>query len=604
MNRRQFCFSAAASVTAPTLAHAAAGAGDANAQLSVAMNRFFRTALQETPELATQLGIDTGVYAGAKSALHQASLAAVGRRRAGTADEVATLRAIDRDRLSPSAQVDYDSILYDRAATDAANRRFAYGLEGLQGPYVVSQVDGAYVNTPDFLATQHGIATEADCDAYLARLTAFGRLLDEEGDRVRHDAGLGVIPPDFSVAGALAQTKLLRVSAEASTLVTSLASRARTAGIAGDWSARAGAIYERQIVPALDRQIALLERLQSRAVHDAGVWRLPDGEAYYAQALRIQTTTDQTPDEVHRIGLDLTRELQAQAEVEFRALGMTKGSIADRFAALFRDPRNLYPDTDAGRAQEIAALNELVVGMEKRLPDYFGTLPRAPLEIRRIPQASEGGQSTHYTPASLDGSRPGIYWLNMRDMGEVPFFDMPTTTFHEGVPGHHLQITLQNQSNLPDARKILMFNGYVEGWALYAEQLAFEMGFHDGHPAWKLGYIHDALLRAGRLVVDTGIHAKRWSREKAVAVLHETDGDPLALCGQEIERYACWPGQACGYMIGKITILRLRDKARRALGPRFDIRRFHDAVLLSGAMPLAVLEQRIDTYIAEAQRPA
>lgn len=601
MNRRDFCASAAALGIASASARAAPGPVDADTQLAALLNQLYATALAESPELVSQLGIDSGARANSKSMLHQASLAARDRRRAITRAEVAALRRIDRTRLSPRAAIDYDAILYDRATIDRANRQFAYGTEIVGAPYVISQIDGAYCSIPEFLSSQHTIAVAGDCDAYLSRLTAFARLMDEEGGRVRHDAAVGAVPPNFAIQGALAQTKLLRVGADQSSLVTMFASRAAQAGIAGDWAGRASDVYTRRVLPALDRQVALLETLLPKASPEPGVWRLPDGEAYYAQALRNLTSTDLPAEEVHRIGLDLTRDLQAQAETQFARLGMTKGSLADRFNALFHDPKELYPDSDQGRADEIAALNTLVVAMQKKLPAYFGTLPKAPLEIRRISTETEAGQSTHYTPGSLDGTRPGVYWLNMREMGEAPFFDMPTTTFHEGVPGHHLQISLQNQADLPDARKILLFNGYVEGWALYAEQLALEMGFFEGHPSWQLGYLHDALLRAGRLVTDTGMHAKRWSRAKAEVVLHETVGDPLALCRQEIERYACWPGQACGYMVGKISILKARERARRSLGERFDIRRFHDAVLLSGALPLTVLDAKIDMFVRDEQ---
>ena len=605
MNRRDFCFSTAAA-TAALLGHRAFAASPAggNPQLTVLFDRFFATSLAESPELATSLGIDTGAHAAAKTMLSDVSLAAVARRKRINSDQIAALQAIDRSRLSGQAMVDYDTILYDRVAYDRAARRFAYGGEGGGTPYLISQIDGAYSDVPQFLDAQHTIATAADCDAYLSRMEAFGRMMDQECERVRHDVALGVVPPDFALAGALAQMRLLRVPADRSTLVSSLVARARAHSIPGDWAGRAAAIYNRAVLPALDRQIALVQQLQPHAVHDAGVWRLPDGEAYYTEALRSSTTSDMAPAEVHRLGLDVTRELTARAEVLFRRIGMTSGTVAERYAALYRDPRYLYPDSEAGRAQELAALTGLVQAMERRLPSYFGTLPRAPLEIRRIPPETEGGASTHYSGGSLDGTRPGIYWLNMRDMGEVPYWDMPTTTFHEGVPGHHLQIMLQLQSSLPDARKILGFSGYAEGWALYAEQLAQEMGFYTDQPAWELGYIHDALLRSGRLVVDTGIHAMRWSREQAVTTLHEIDGDPLSLCGQEIERYACNPGQACSYMVGKTTILRLRERARQALGSRFDIRHFHDAVLLSGSMPLTVLENRIDSYIADARHPS
>jgi uncharacterized protein (DUF885 family) len=392
--------------------------------------------------------------------------------------------------------------------------------------------------------------------------------------------------------------KVLHAPADKSTLVSSLADRAKAKGIAGDWQAQATAVYLQKVLPALERQMALLESMKPKAVHDAGVWRLPDGEAYYALALQTRTTTTMSPAEVHEMGLDQTRELSARADVLFKKIGMTQGTVGERYAALYKVEKYIYPNNDAGKAKEIADLNKLVQAMQKRLPEYFGALPKTPLEIRRIPASTEAGASTHYTNGSLDGTRPGIYWLNLRDTGEAPYWDMPTTTFHEGIPGHHLQLTLQQQADLPMIRKAGGFGAYIEGWALYSEQLAQEMGVYADDPAGELGYIHDALLRSGRLVTDTGIHALRWSREKAVETLSGIEGDPPAYAGQEIERYSVNPGQACSYMVGKLTILRLRDKAKAALGPRFDIRQFHDAVLLAGSMPLTVLEQTVDGYIA------
>ncbi|HEX5262320.1 MAG TPA: DUF885 family protein, partial [Phenylobacterium sp.] len=398
--------------------------------------------------------------------------------------------------------------------------------------------------------------------------------------------------------GALDQMKTLHAPADKSTLVSSLVDRAKAKGIAGDWAGEATKAYEQKVLPALDRQMALLESLKPKATHDAGVWRLPDGEAYYTTCLQTQTTTSMTPTEVHKLGLDITAELQARADALFRKLGMTQGTVTERYNAFFKNPKYLYPNTDAGKAKEVSDLNALVQDITARLPKYFGALPKTPLEIRRIPAATEQGASTHYTDGSLDGTRPGIYWLNLRDTAEAPFWDMPTTTFHEGIPGHHLQNTLQRQADLPMIRKAGGFGAYGEGWALYAEQLAQEMGFYKDHPDWELGYIHDALLRSGRLVTDTGLHAMKWSREQASQALSDIDGDPISLAQQEIERYCVTPGQACSYMVGKVSILRLRDKAKAALGPRFDIRQFHDAVLLSGSMPLTVLGHVVDNYIA------
>jgi uncharacterized protein (DUF885 family) len=595
--RRMLLAAGGVGLAAAIPAHAAPASGPA-AQLKTTLDAFFAEDLVENPELATQLGLDKGAHADLKSKLGHSGLADLARHKRQTADQLARLRAIPRQPLTGMDAVNYDCVLYDLDTTDKANKRFDYGYEGANAPYVLSQITGAYVNVPDFLDSAHTIETRADCEAYVARLSEFARQMDEEIERARHDVGLGVIPPDFAIDQSLKQMAVLHAPADKSSLVGSVADRAKAKGIAGDWAGEATKVYEGKVLPALDRQMALLRELRPKATHDAGVWRLPDGEAFYAAALASQTTTTMTPAEVHQMGLDITKELHARADVLFKKIGKTQGSIAERYADLFNDPKYLYPNTDEGKAKEIADLNKVVQAMQQRLPKYFGALPKTPLEIRRIPAATEAGASTHYTDGSLDGVRPGIYWLNMRTTAETPYWDMLTTTFHEGIPGHHLQLTLQKQADLPMLRKAGGFGAYIEGWALYSEQLAQEMGVYADDPAGELGYIHDALLRSGRLVTDTGIHALRWDREKAVQTLHEIDGDPVDLAGQEIERYACTPGQACSYMVGKVTILRLRDKARAALGPRFDIRQFHDAVLLAGAMPLTVLERVVNTYIA------
>lgn len=597
LSRRHVLLTAGATLAlAPPLV--SRGAPGAEAELNSLLAEFFTEVLDESPELSTSLGLDVGARAADKSKLSHASIAAQERDKRLNAQQLARLRGVDRKALSGMAAVNYDCVLYDLAITDRGNKRFAYGHQGAGSPYVISQINGSWGEIPDFLDSQHTIATRDDCEAYLARLDAFARLMDEEVERVRRDAGLGVIAPDFAIAGAIAQMKVLHAPADRSTLVSSLADRAKAKAIAGDWAGRASSVYTQKVLPALERQMALMASLQPKATHDAGVWRLPDGEAYYALALQSRTTSTMTPAEVHKLGLDITTELSARADLLFKKIGMSQGSVGARYAALYKDPKYLYPNTDAGKAKEIADLNLLVQRMQKRLPEYFGTLPKTPLEIRRIPASTEAGASTHYTNGSLDGTRPGIYWLNLRDTGEAPYWDMPTTTFHEGIPGHHLQLTLQQAADLPMIRKAGGFGAYIEGWALYSEQLADEMGFYADDPAGELGYIHDALLRSGRLVTDTGLHALRWSREKAVETLSGIEGDPPAYSGQEIERYAVNPGQACSYMVGKVTFLRLREKAKAALGERFNIRQFHDAVLLAGSMPLTVLENVVDSYIA------
>jgi uncharacterized protein (DUF885 family) len=573
----------------------------AEQQLASYLDDIFQETLRESPEMVTSLGLDTGDRAAAKSQLHDASLEAVARRRRLNADQLARIRQIDRSRLSGASAVNYDSVRYGLEIQAEGDARFAYGNEGVGSPYVLSQITGAWQEVPDFLSAQHTVETRADAEAYVARMEQFARVMDQEVERVRHDAGLGVIPPDYALKGALAGMKVLHAPADQSSLIRNLTDRTKAKGIEGDWRTAAARVYEAKVLPALERQMALLQSLQPRAVHDAGVWRLPDGEAYYALSLRGQTTSTLTPQEVHQLGLDVTRDLHARADVLFRKIGYTRGTVGQRYDQLYKSKKGVYPNTDAGKAQLIAELNKLVKKMEARLPEQFATLPKAPLEIRRIPKETEQGSSTHYSEGSLDGSRPGIYWINLRDTAEAPYWFMPTTTIHEGVPGHHMQISIQREADLPMIRRVQGYGAYVEGWALYTEQVAQEMGFYEGDTLGELGYIHDALLRSGRLVTDTGIHHLRWSREKAVETLSSIDGDPPSLSAQEIERYSVWPGQACSYMVGKVTILRLREKARAALGPRFDPRAFHDAILLSGSMPLTVLEARVDQFIATSR---
>jgi uncharacterized protein (DUF885 family) len=574
---------------------------DPATQLSRLMDEFFAEALEESPELATSLGLDKGERAAAKSRLSDASIAGRDARRASGADRLRRLKAVDRAGFTGMAAVNYDSVLFDLQATDDMARRFEYGEPASGYPYVLSQISGAWQQVPDFLATQHAIETREDCEAYLTRLEAFARVMDQEVERVRRDVGLGVIPPDFAIAGALGGMKVLRQPAATSSLVTALAERAAAKGIAGDWAGRATAAYEARVVPALDRQMALLGGLRGRAAHDAGCWRLPDGEAYYAQALYNQTTTRTTPEEVHRLGLEVTRELSARADELFRKIGYSQGTVGERFVALYASGQGVYPNTEEGKARLIADLNKLVDSMRARLPEQFATLPKAGVEIRRIPPATEQTASIHYEPPSLDGSRPGVYWMTLLDTAESPYWWLPTTTYHETLPGHHLQIALQQEAALPMLRRAMGFTAYAEGWALYSEQVAQEMGVYRGEPLNELGYIHDALLRSARLVTDTGLHHLRWSRERAIAEMRAIEGDPEPLATREIERYAVWPAQACSYMVGKVTLLRLREKARTALGALYDPHKFHDAVLLSGSMPLTTLEAVVDDYIATSK---
>jgi uncharacterized protein (DUF885 family) len=419
---------------------------------------------------------------------------------------------------------------------------------------------------------------------------------------MRQDSAAGVIPPDFILDTAIAQTRELRGAPAAETvMVRSLARRAREARVQGDWAALATPIVERTVFPALDRQLIALTALRARARPDAGVWKLPNGRDYYAAAVRASTTTRLTPAEVHRIGREQVAEISAQLDPILRGAGLTTGSVGDRVTALSRRPDQLYPNTDAGRTQLIADLNRQVAAMNALLPTAFGVLPKAPVEVKRVPPTIEAGAPNgYYWPATLDGSRPGIYWINLRTVTDWPRFALPTLTYHEVSPGHHLQGSIaQENGAIPLIRRTAYYSAHGEGWALYSEQLADEMGAYADNPLGRVGYLQALLYRATRLVVDTGLHDQRWTRERATREFIASTGFPQGRAQREVDRYVVWPGQATSYKVGHNTWVRLRDRARAQLGPRFDLRAFHDAVLLPGSVPLTVLEGIVERHIAE-----
>jgi len=579
---------------ADTTAPSPAGSPE-DTRLNALFDHIMDETLARSPETVTSLGLDNGDHADAKAKLDDRSLAAWEEDKRRTRRQRKELEAIDRARLTGLAPSNLDSVLFSTAVADDLN-----ALPYAGQPYVVSQLTGAYQQVPDFLDSQHSIDNGADAEGYLSRLGAFATAIDQESEQVRHDVALGVAPPDFIISKALTQMKALRDAPPASAnLVQSLVRRAKDKGLAGDWEGRASKIYTSLVQPALNRQIALFEGLATHAVHDAGVKRLPHGEALYALSLKSYTTSLMPPAEIHQTGLDLIAQQTAEMDAIFTAQGMSKGTVGERLRALYADPQYRYPNTDAGKDQLIAHLTTLVEKVQAKLPAWFGTLPKAKLAIRRVPKVIEAGQpGGYYQAGTLDGSRPGAYYINLRDTAEMPRWTLPTLTFHEGIPGHHLQLSLAQETNLPLIRKTQFFSGYGEGWALYAEQLAVEMGMYDDDPLGHIGQLHDAMFRSVRLVVDSGMHHMGWSRERAIAFMVEKLGDPETAATTEIERYCVWPGQACSYMLGKLEWLRLRAKAKAAMGARFDIRTFHDAGLLAGAMPLPALANRVEAYIA------
>jgi uncharacterized protein (DUF885 family) len=608
-DRRQFLAAASALIAAavaaalPRRVSAAAPApppqsGDAAARLDALFEVFMDERLSRNPELVTSLGLDKGKYAWAKSKLTEDSLQRARELKQENASRLQRLKAFGRDSLRGSDLANYDAVAY-QMETIVLTEPFDYG--DLGRPYVVSQLTGAYQSVPTFLDRQHQIADKADADAYLARLRAFAVVLDQETERVRHDAGLKVVPPDFIIDRTLEQLQALREVAPAeSILSTSVATRTQKLGIAGSYGTDAARIVASEVYPALDRQARALTELRGAAVHEAGVRRLPQGAAFYEIALRGATTTDMSAAEVHELGLDQARELTARMDALLRTQGRKDGSVTERARALARDPQYVYPDTDAGRQQVLDYCNGLIRTLQPHLPKYFRILPKAAVEIRRVPAYTQAGApGGYYERPALDGSRPGAFYINLRDTAEWPRWKLPTLVYHESEPGHHFQLALVTEMpRLPLIRKAgSSFPANTEGWALYAEVLCDEMGMYDGDPLGRLGMLQSALFRAARCVVDTGLHTQGWSRERAIDYMVETTGDSRSRLTTEVERYCTWPGQATSYKVGQTHWLKLRAGARRRLGDKFDIRDFHDVGLSAAPMPLSVLEQVVDEWL-------
>ncbi|KPH66407.1 DUF885 family protein [Novosphingobium sp. ST904] len=583
------------------LAAASNGSRNGDAALRALLDRIFTDRLAENPEGATRLGLDSGANAALKSQLSGRSTADSARELARSRAELGAVKAIGSSGLGADAKLDYDVVTYQLERSIAGQQSFTYGSSGGRfTPYLISQLTGAYQDVPDFLDTQHRVNSAEDADAYLARLGAFATVLDQESERQREDAARGVYAPDYILDTTLRQFAALRDKSAGETgLVTGFAAKLAKANLPPERAVQATRIVEDKVFPALDRQRALVNELRAKAVHDAGCWRLPDGEAYYTAAAEAATTVRMSGEEIHRLGLDQVAEIGGRIDAILKKQGMSQGTVGERLVALNQRPDQLYPNTDEGRASLLGELNAQIVKMQARLSEQFATLPKAPVEVRRVPPAIQAGApGGYYQNASLDGSRPAIYYINLRDTFDRPKFGLATLTHHEAVPGHHLQVMLALESqDIPMIRRRGGFSGYSEGWALYSEQLADEMGMYEGDPLGQVGYLQSLLFRATRLVVDSGMHAKRWSREKATDYLIATTGIARGRSQGEIDRYTVWPGQACSYKIGHTMWVKLRDEARAKAGAKWDPRAFH-SVLLKGALPLAVLEQLVKARYA------
>ncbi len=568
---------------------------NADARLDNLLAAQFEQGLRDDPTRATSLGIDTGARSALRAQFPDWSPTARAERTRRIDTDLAAVRAIKGETLGDAARIAHDSAEFD-LVTRQRLARFTYHSGGFghrPGPYGVTQLGGFYTGVSTFLDSQHPVATKADADAYMMRLQAVAALLDADTDIVKTNAAMGVVAPRFILDQALQQLARLRDGDVAGkTLVTSIARRSTALGLSG-YGERAAKVFEGPIRAALTRQIDALTALLPRAGTDAGVARLPDGTAYYAATLAQHTTTSLDAAEIHRIGREQVADLTSRMDALLKAQGYKNGSIRDRLNALGKAEGQLFANDDTGRAEMLAYLNGLLATVRGKLPEVFSRMPKAPYEIRRVPPEIEigapGGSAQAGTP---DGSRPGIFFINLRDTAEWPRYTLPTLAYHEGAPGHLFEGALKYEdAELPLYRQAASVTAYGEGWGLYAEQVADELGMYDDDPLGKIGYLASYAFRASRLVVDTGLHAMGWSREQAIDYMVENSSNSPSASRTEIDRYIVYPGQACAYKVGQIAISRVRDAVSSR--PGYDIKRFHDVVLGAGRIPLAVLERRV-----------
>lgn len=558
--------------------------------------------LQLYPENAAYLGIDKGERAALKSRLTDRSLQGVAKLRAHVEATRRDLAALEGAELSPAERLDLDVAAMAHALTDEG-LQFGFGdvaclnvnLSHRSTPYVVAQNTGAVLEVPEFLDGQHGIDHPADADAYIERLEGYAAGLAGEAERIEADTSIGVVLPDFLLHKTIAQLEAVRArAAHEWQVVTALRDRADKP-LAGHVAAAERLVNDR-LKPALDLQVGALKLGLADATPDAGVWKLPDGEAYYDWAMRMSTTVPTGADAVHDMGLEQLRALHGQMEPLLRKQGLSQGSVPERMSALATDPANLYANDGIGRAQLLAYINGKLDQIRGRIGDAFDTLVPGNVAVRRISPAIEHGAPDGYAgPGSLDGSTAGIYYINLRDTAIWPRHALPTLTFHEAIPGHIWQGEYANR--LPLARSLLSFNAYSEGWALYAEQIADELGLYEDDDLGRLGYLQSLAFRACRLVVDTGLHAKRWTREQAIDWFVEANGSPRAQVAGEIDRYCVWPAQSCSYKIGHSHFAALRDMAQERLGSKFRVQAFNDMLVQGGSVPLSILTRIAGDFV-------
>ncbi|WP_053982005.1 DUF885 domain-containing protein [Marinagarivorans algicola] len=527
------------------------------------------------------------------------------RQLALSKTHLSQLNKIDAQKLSPAVALSYR---LQKAQLQESIEDYQWRYHG----YPINQMFGSHSQVPSLLINQQRISTITDAQNYIARLNAIPKFFEQQIDDLKVRERLGIIAPKFVFEHVIRDSKNLLIgqpftqSAEQSTLLADFDKKINDAGFTPaqktELLQQANSALKLSVAPAYQNLVAYLEQLSKKAEKEGGAWKMPDGEAFYNNALARTTTTNLTADDIHRIGLEDVQRIHKEMTAIKDAVNFD-GDLAEFFVHMRTSPQFVYAENEEGKAKYLKETTAYIDAMQKALPTVFNILPKAPLKVKAVEPFREksAGKAFYQAPAP-DGSRPGIYYVNLYSLKNMPWYQMEALAFHEALPGHHMQIAIsQELEGIPKFRKFGGYTAYIEGWGLYSEYLPKEMGFYKD-PYSDFGRLAMELWRSCRLVVDTGVHAKKWTKQQAIDFLKENTPNPVNDIERAVERYLVMPSQATAYKVGMIQILELRKAAQKALGDDFDIRGFHDAVLKNGALPLSVLTQEVEAWVESVRR--
>jgi uncharacterized protein (DUF885 family) len=580
----------------------------ANQQLTAMVDNSTVTFFQQQPTLSTMLAIDASQVGGTyNDRLPDYSIASMQNLQNEMKFGVNELNSVDTKLLIKANKLQ-QKVVTDILKYYAGDTAFSGGYIDTWGghlPYIINQISGPLIDVPKLMQEQQGINSLQDARDYLARLSNFDGFVVNVLNKYEDDQRLGIVLPKKLHPKTLAFFDgFLAAEPKDHGLVTSFVKKLQATEIdqasQEKMVAKAIELVQNVVYPAYQRAKGAVLASEEIAKSDDGIWSQPDGDNFYLHAIQYLGDSDLSADQIHELGLKEVERISGEMDGILVANGYSDGTVGERMVALAQQPEFLYQDSDEGRQALLDDLNTQVQAVMDKAPQYFNSIPSQNVLVKRIPKISEAGEAGgFYTPPSLDGKRDGIYWINLRDMSAVPKFSLKTLTYHEAVPGHHFQIALNMaQQDIGLLRQNAPFNAYVEGWALYSELVATEMGMYENDPFGDLGRLQAELYRAVRLVVDTGLHRKKWTREQAIEYFHTTTGTSMTDVVAEVERYMAWPGQALGYKLGMLQFVELRKLATQALGDKFDIKAFHDLVLLPGARPMSVVREDVMAWIA------